>query len=976
MDIDQILREALTDEQYAAATDSAREVLCLACAGSGKSRTLAYRIARLLAEGELPESIVAFTFTEKAAESIKRRVKDALEAAGIPATVIGAMYIGTIHAYCQSILGTMDARYRQYDVLDDNRLKLYLIRNYGLLGIHQMRDRMKARYFKAVAQVSDAWKTANDEMLDFAGVVRSDSDAEPNIGDMLVNIGNRMKQDEVIDFSAMIRFAVELIEEGAPGTDMAIGGLRHLMVDEYQDVNPSQEALISLLNRRCSSLLVVGDDDQAIYGWRGADVTNILEFEERYPGCTVHTLSENFRSTEPIVTAADVFVTQELGPERIEKNPTASRNPSPQDVRVLLFPNRPAEAEWVARRINALLSTEYEESDGTIRGLTPADFAVLMRSTGTDEQDGSPRHTAFTTALDDLGIKYSLESGGGPFDRPQAEVLRNTFALLQDGNPGRAAVRQHFNESVLTAYPNADFNALVRVLGEWGRRIHQPDDSASVRLYPQELVYQLLAAYNVSHSDFDDDTMRNIGLFSRMILDIETVFPHVGAGWDFWNAVNFLNNLADSGYDVSTDDVLQRPDAVTVSTVHKMKGLEFPCVFVVDAEQGRFPGSSSKYSGWLPAAPMADAISRGSYQSTTACDVRLFYTAVTRAERYLYVTGAKRLPAAKSDRKLSSYALRLSKHNAVLDTPEDLPAGLTLAMPDRRVEDPEYPTNFSEIKHYLDCPKSYQFSRRYGFNPVIQAMFGYGKSVHTSIQKLHELYPNAQPRPAEIESAVSETFHLRHVAQSRDPENNPGPYERAEASAVRAAQAYVESHGSDFERQRATEVTFEIPAADCVISGSIDLLLKEDEAGNILGAEIIDFKTMDSGDPDDDKFVVDWTELALQVQLYAKAAVEVLGENARTGSVHFLKDNQRVNVSITDDALDAAIANIEWAVQGILASDFPMRPHPEKCDACDFKAICAKVPQDFSKLTTQPPALHIPDGRETARAFSQYRPAT
>ena len=133
---------------------------------------------------------------------------------------------------------------------------------------------------------------------------------------------------------------------------------------------------------------------------------------------------------------------------------------------------------------------------------------------------------------------------------------------------------------------------------------------------------------------------------------------------------------------------------------------------------------------------------------------------------------------------------------------------------------------------------------------------------------------------------------------------------------------------------------------------------------------------MDSSDPDDDRFMVDWTELALQVQLYARAATEVLGESAKTGSVHFLKDNQRVSVPITDGALDDAIANIEWAVQGILAGDFPMRPHPEKCDACDFKAICAKAPQDFSKLTTQPPALHIPDGRETARAFSQYRPAT
>lgn len=125
--IDSVLRAELTQQQYAAAADSAREVLCLACAGSGKSRTLAYRIARLIGEGVTPSSIVAFTFTEKAAESIKRRVASALARVGLQPELLGAMYVGTIHSYCQNILGQIDARYRQFDVLDDNRLTLYLI---------------------------------------------------------------------------------------------------------------------------------------------------------------------------------------------------------------------------------------------------------------------------------------------------------------------------------------------------------------------------------------------------------------------------------------------------------------------------------------------------------------------------------------------------------------------------------------------------------------------------------------------------------------------------------------------------------------------------------------------------------------------------------------------------------------------------------------------------------------------------------
>ena len=968
MSIDQVLRQELTPDQYEAAVDPAQEVLCLACAGSGKSTTLAYRIARLLAEGEQPDEIVAFTFTEKAAESIKRRVSEALQTAKLDPTVIGAMYIGTIHAYCQRILGDIDSTYRQYDVLDENRLKLYLISRYSQLGLRSLRTRARGNsYFDTIKQASDAWKTANDEMLDFATVSAEDTE----IGDLLVRIQDGLRTDQYIDFSLMIRNVVEAIQDNVPGIANAIESLRHLMVDEYQDVNPCQEELIRLLHQRSNTLFAVGDDDQAIYAWRGADVSNIIDFEQRYPGCSVHTLSQNFRSTQPIVEASDNFVVTTLGPSRIAKSPTAFENPSPQDFGVLWFADREEEAQWVAGQIRNLLGTAYDDN-GSIRGLTPADFAVLMRSTRTPEQDGTPRHGAFTAAIEDMGIPFSLEAGGGPFDRPETEVLRSTFELLRNIPIDRNTLQQYFNSDVLLAYPNADFNALVRVLTEWSRRIRRPQGSTRIRLYPQQLVYDLLEAFNVTQTDLSDDIMRDIGLFSQMISDVETVYMSVDSEQRFSEVLNFLQNAADTGYDVSTDDVIQRPDAVVVSTVHKMKGLEFPCVFVVDVEAGRFPGTMSRYRGWLPPDVMAQAINRGAYQSTQDGESRLFYTAVTRAERYLYVSGSENLPQAKRSRRRSSYALEFATHSAVNQDPSVLPNGLTQSPPRRRIEDAAYPTSFTEIRYYLQCPKSYQFRERYGLNPVIPEMFGYGKTVHTSIQKLHQLHPDAPPEPDQIEPVVRDTFHLKHVPPSSDPMNRPGAYENARNRAIEIAQEYVENFSSDFERRRQVEAVFEIPASNCVISGSIDLLLKEDENGNILQAEIIDFKTMEGGEQPEANDKLDWTELALQVQLYARAADQVLGQNARTGSVHLLKDNQRVEVPITQEAVDAALANVVWAVEGILQSDFPMRPHPDKCQGCDFRSICPRTPQNFSNSTEAPPELHLPDRREMARAFSQY----
>ena len=968
MSIDQVLRDELTDAQYAAAVDPAMEVLCLACAGSGKSTTLAYRIARLLAEGEHPDGIVAFTFTEKAAESIKRRVSQALSAAGLDPTMIGAMFIGTIHSYCQHVLGVIDATYRQFDVLDENGLKIYLLSRYWEMELQSVAGRVKGRQFETIRMVSEAWNTANDELLDLNAVVGEDVD----IGNLLIRFRDKLYEDQYIDFSLMIRNVVEALRSDDTGAEAAVRQLRHLMCDEYQDVNPCQEELIRLLHQRSQTLFVVGDDDQSIYAWRGADVSNILEFQQRYPGSTAHTLVENFRSTEPIVQASDAFAAAELGSSRMPKSPVAVANRMPQDTRVLWFPDRPTEAQWVAERIQSLLGTEYVEPNEDIRGLTPADFAILMSSTRTEEQNGAPRHSAFTDALSNMGLPISLESGGGPFDRPQVAVLRNTFELLRDASPDRLTVRHHFDNVVLPAYPAGDFNLLVSVLTEWGRQIHRPVGSTRIRLYPQQLVYDLLEAFNVSQTDLSSDVMRDIGLFSRMILDVETVYMSVDRRSRFAEVLNFLANAAETGYDVSTDDLIQRPDAVTISTVHKMKGLEFPCVFVVDVEARRFPKNRRQYSGWLPRSLLATALNRGAYQSTHAEQARLFYTAVTRAERYLYVTAAENLPSAKSSGKQSPYALHLLNHQAVSDAPNGLPDGLTSAEQRRRIKETDYPTSFTEIRYYLQCPKSYQYRERYGLNPVIPEMFGYGRTVHTSIQKLHELHPDSPPGDEQVEQVVLDTFHLKHVPQSGDPENRPGAYENSRSRAVEITKDYVSQYGGDFERERQVEAVFEIPAANCVISGSIDLLLHEDEEGKILQAEIIDFKTMEGGDDPDANKELDWTELSMQVQLYTRAAAQVLGEDAKTGSVHLLKDNQRIEVPISEEAVDAALANVEWGVNGILNSDFPMRPHPDKCSNCDFQKICPKTPQDFTAPTT-PPALYIPSGTEMARIFSHYQ---
>ena len=970
-DIRAILAEELTDDQFKAATDESQDVLVIACAGSGKSRTLAYRIAWLISQGSAPESIVAFTFTNSAAESIQRRVASALKRIGRPPTEIGRIRIGTIHSFCEHLLVQVDARFRQFDILDENGLHLFLMSRYAQLRIKRF-DHRAARYFDRISELANAWTTLHNEVLEIEDVAALD----PELGGALRELRILLDRSNYIDFSLMIRLIVDRLQGRDSKTLEATNQIRHLLVDEYQDTNPLEERLIQLLRSRCESLTVVGDDDQSIYGWRGADVRNILGFMHRNPQAKEYTLAHNFRSTPPIVRNADVFVQAELGANRLPKDPQADERAGADQFGVFGFENRPLEAAWVADRIQALLGTPYRDESG-LRGLTPADFAVLMKSTRSSEQDGSARSSAFTNALEQRSIPFTLEAGGSVFGRPQVLVLRDAMELLRLASPNRPTVLEFVERHVRPSYPSVDPGQVADVFARWGREIHTPVTVERRRVHPQGLLHDLLSAFGVSESGLDDGAMADIGVFSRLLQDVETVHVSVDTPQRFQGILNFMQNTAEGGYQSATDAAVRRPDAVAVSTVHKAKGLEYPVVFVVDAERQRFPANRSSYSGWLPQPLMVSATGppRRAYGNDREQEARLFYTALTRAERFLYITYAVHLPGGKKQWAESQFSGRLTE-GAVLRVaphPDDLPPSELPTVPQRRrIDETVLPTTFSEVRYYLRCPRDYKFRHVWGFSPPIPDLFGFGQTVHAAVGKLHERFESRAPTIEEADAIAREIFHIKHVPPSNAPIERPGVYESAADAAAQIVRRYAVDYRDDFEHRRQLEVRFEIPLRDSVLGGTIDLLLHLDEAGAIREASVIDFKTMDGGPSPEMNEKLDWTELALQVQLYARAAAVMLDANARTGAVHLLRDGQRVEVPIGDGAVEAAVLNVEWAAERIVAGDFPMRPHPNKCEACDWKKLCPMTLEEFHE-NDSPPQLHIPGtpSRRSVRAFSE-----
>ena len=958
MCIDEVLRNNLTKDQYEAVVDDSHNVLCLACAGSGKSRTLAYRIAYLIVQGESPESIVAFTFTEKAADSIKRRVAEALHKFNLPENYIGAMFIGTIDSFCHKLLGNIDASFRQFDILDQNGLILYLMSRYSKLGIQRT-----GRYFETIKSIAEAWQTANNESIS----IESIAILNPKLGTVLQKIRDSFLHDGYMDFSFAIRVAVEKMITIKP-EETAIARYRFLFVDEYQDINPIQEVFIKEFSSRLDGLFVVGDDDQSIYAWRGANVQNILTFSDRYEGVSVHRLLVNFRSTKAIVETANGFVRDVLSIERLPKEIVSNNDGNIQDLRNLWFETREDEAQWVADRIQSLIGTTYIEynpdgSEKTRRGLTYSDFAILLRSI--HNSNGENRDVQFVNALRTRDIPVKTTGEGGIFDRPFAQCLLASMELLRNKDTNRIEAETVFNDLVINVFPFADKQKFLSVLQKWHNEIHAPIMEGTRRkVYPQQLFHELLDALMLRKME-DETALRDLGLFSKIILDVEQTYISIDSSYRYQEMLNFFQNIAVNSYEIESNDYLAKDNAVNISTIHKVKGLEFPVVFVVDLVSQRFPGKRENYSGIIPRDLMNDAINRGAYGSRLEDEARLFYTAITRAERILYLSGSAVHPGLSRAKRQSQFSIRLNHEKMRSDFGLD---ELAEKIPQKqRFDESDFPTDYSSVKQYLRCPYAYKLSTVYGYNATVPELFGFGKTSHTTLEKLHQCFKDRVPTEDEISQIVESTFMLKHVFPSNDPINRPGSFERAKALLKKILLEYSAKYSEDFSRLRQDEAQFEISIKDALVTGAIDLLLREDPEHGITTADIIDFKTMDLPESTAD---FDWRDMSIQVQLYSKAAKEIMGENVETGFIHTLKDNKRTAIPVESESIQDAIGAIEWAVNGILENDFPMRPCEKNCLNCDFKSVCMQKKQDFAR-DTLPPKIHTPNGEMVIAAFDR-----
>lgn len=613
----------LNPEQTKAVLAGCGPVLVIAGAGSGKTKVLVNRAAYLIAERAIsPYHILAVTFTNKAAKEMKERL------ASLTGLEMGRMWIGTFHSICARILRiekdalAVDGNFVIYDTSDSRNLMKKCVKYLGL-------DSQKYAPAGVLASISQA-KNKLEAPEDYAK--RADSDWENNISSLYREYQKRLRQNNALDFDDLLTETVWLFKDNQRVLAKYRERFKHILVDEYQDTNPCQYELIRLLGSGHGNIFVVGDPDQSIYGWRGADIKNILDFKDDYPNCTVVKLVRNYRSTQNILDASNRLIANNQG--RFEKD-LITENGAGEKISYHVSGNDKEESRYILKTLVDLRSEGYELKD----------MAILYRT--------HAQSRAFEDDCIRFNIPYRIFGGMRFYERKE---IKDSLAYLR-----------------LTANP-ADGESLTRIYNEPKRGIGKTTWDKLVREAEKrdQCLYDILAVSDEIGS-LNGPTQKKLLALYRMIDEWQDFVLHNSSIAQLlakiWEDSGYLAALQDetdgeerrenleqlfnlaAEFDGYVEEMIDEDDGpltaflnqislatdmdeeakqnnyLSLMTLHAAKGLEFPIICLVGMEEGVFPHSRVKSSFTL---------------SEMEEERRLCYVGITRAKERLIMTGAEK----------------------------------------------------------------------------------------------------------------------------------------------------------------------------------------------------------------------------------------------------------------------------------------------------------------------------------------------
>lgn len=916
-----------TKDQLRAIETDDKNLQIIACAGSGKTQVISARVVHLLrtkvAQGVTPASIVAFTFTDKAAAELKDRIHRLCRDELGTDQGLGDMYIGTIHGFCLNVLQEPPLyNFLKYRVLSEIQQRLFIDRNSKRSGLTAtpLLDGGKLR----------RWQDSKlyQQLLSICTEADVCSEQIPEEVQNCIEM-YRLLADEnsFLDYTTIIAEALNSIRTHPELRKKLQSKLRYLIVDEYQDVNPLQEQLIHELFRLCGNICVVGDDDQTVYQWRGSDVHNIITFKDRYPNVETISLNMNFRSSRSVVEASRQFI--ERLPDRLEKAMESSdAQPSARgDVLALNFNNPIEEANWIVEKIRNLHSSEYQDkSDSEQRGLTYSDMAVLLRSV---RHDARP----IVDALDAAGIPYIVGGMDGLFDTPEIMAIRKVFFYLADfgGQGGTAPLETEIRSALIEAGFGLSKIQVDAGIGFLNQRKARLAAGMDAELYIQRLYLDFLAAIELREENIDADNTTprageivyyNLGKFSNVISDFEQINFHTNPVDLYPQFASFLHYQAHEYYPEGWEENgIGRPDAVQIMTVHKAKGMQWPAVFVPCLRRNRFPSRRAGGRSVWHVIPDTSVANVDRYKGTEDDERRLFYVAITRSERYLFCSWAPIL-ANPQQRNVSQFHRDFTDNEHVLTRDPDNALSPRIE-PHPRQEDVTLALTFSELKYYFNCPYLFKLRFLYGFDTPINRALGYGKSLHDALAQIHaESIQGRIPCVDQVEQLVNDHLKL--------PFANAAVDQNLRRAATSALTRYLNEHGRNLDKLEHAEKVVELKLADgVVVNGRIDLIRRTDTNEML----IVDFKSDERAQEED--------ITQRQLHVYAVGYEQLTGKRADLIEIHNLDKGgakrEVVNEALTEETIKA----VNQAGRDLRANKLlRLTTWCENCADCDLVSIC------------------------------------
>jgi DNA helicase-2/ATP-dependent DNA helicase PcrA len=884
---------ALSDEQKSPLNRSAANACILAAAGSGKTRTLVHMILADL-ESHIPaENIIAFTFTEKAGDELLARVHT-LANIHLPAASVEGMYIGTIHGWCLQYL-TEQSDFYGFSPIDELHVDSLISRLYDVLELQRIYG---LPFPKAIDKFLADVELFYNENLTLKQV-------PIEIRSCISKFLEILQQNRLITFGGMVRSATKHLQE-----NNSLTSLQSLYVDEYQDVNPAQVSLIRAMLPSNGRVIVVGDDLQCIYQWRGSDVNRILNFSREFNDVSVHRLSVNYRARPGIV---------EIG-NNIAKNIEL------RDADKVMKPGRDNAhcqvVHWLSleseeHQVQAI--TEIVEKN-LAEGIPSNKIAILLRSVlkwGQPIVDGLTRRG--------IPVQCPMLSRGGEFINtfllPLFEWLRierkEPKNELEEKEASEAADELWDSVQRWITIKNSR-NTFWMGLNKWLIAIEkQTNDAYDVR----GRLYDFLDFCGISIKPTDKSLMVGIGIASQIIRSVEEIHrrriqsqsrrtPRGVLSEVYYALVRKQNDFGESiPIDTTAEGVL-------ITTVHQAKGLEWPIVIIPMLSRRCFPVRARKHQTSFP-----DGIAQR-YGTSIEDERRLFYVAATRARERLFLLDPQN--GKQTNRSIFLDELRTKK---VINVSTLTKIDKSVWRIDKRdLADPDPPPlriGLSDLLIYIECPYQFGLRRVASVQPSVGEELGFGKGLHELIQRKFESEHDWNDK--ELTEQIDTHVYLPYMSQTAEKQSK---------EAIKKKIRALDDLGL-FKREVEPEVSIEVLFDNGIVYGIVDGV-QRNEDGSV---HVRDWKTNIQ-----EKFIIRY-ERQLQFYTYAlrlhgkvvsKADIVDVGASTEQGKI------VAYECDIAYRTLDKLISGVQKTITGIINGEFKASPSVISCACCDMYRLCSE----------------------------------